>query len=169
MVRSHALGDLEKVFLTPTIKIIDEEATRIPVVLSSVEDFELDEGGLASLHRRVVLTFRTVLLFWHMLDVRQILNVHALLGAKHGGEPGAPVFFGRDPRQLNIVLEADHVLLSFLHNAALPLLSFNSFGLAGLQLYGELLLLLQLFLVQIGLVVLKLNKLFLLPQAARSI
>ena len=155
--------------MTPAIKIIDEEATRIPVVFCSVKDFELDEGGLACLHRCVVLTFRTVLLFGYVLNVRQILDVHALLGAKHGGEPGAPVFLGRDPRQLNIVLEADHVLLSFLHNAALPLLSFNSFGLAGLLLYGELLLLFQLFIVQIRLVVFQLNKLFLFAQAARSI
>ena len=70
VVGSHALGDLEKVFLAPAIKIIDQEATRIPVVFCSVEDLELDEGRLACLHCRVVLAFRTVLLLWHMLNVR---------------------------------------------------------------------------------------------------
>ena len=137
VVRSHTLRDLKEVLLPPAVEIVDQETARVPIILRPIEDFELDESGLASLHRRVVLVLRTIFLLRHVLDVRQILDVNSLFLAEHGGEPRAPVFLGRDPRQLNIVLEAHHILLPFLHNSVLLLLSLDPSCLAGLLLHSE--------------------------------
>ena len=155
VVRGYTLGDLEEILLPASIKIIDEEATRVPIIFRSVEDFELYEGRLACLYRRVILVFWAIVLFWHVLNVRQVLNIDSLLGAEHGGQPRAPVFLGRYPCQLNIVLEADHILLPFLHNTALALLSFNSGRLARLLLHFKLLLLLELLAVKVRLIVIQ--------------
>ena len=169
VVRSHTLGDLEEVLLPPAVEIVDQEAARVPIILRPVKDFELDESGLTGLHRRVVLVLRTIFLLRHVLDVRQILDVDSLFLAEHGGEPRAPVFLGRDPRQLNIVLEAHHVLLPFLHDSVLLLLSLDPSHLAGLLLHPEFLLLLDLLLVEVGHVVLQLHELLFLSQAVLSI
>ena len=50
-----------------SFKVIYEVAARIPVVLSSVEDFELDKCSLTCLNGSVVFIFRGILLFWTVL------------------------------------------------------------------------------------------------------
>lgn len=114
MIRSDTLGDLKKVFLSATVKIIDKEAARVPVILCTIEHFELNESCLTSLHSGVVLIFGAVRLLWNMLNVCQVLDIDSFLGSKNIREPVAPVLFGWNPSELDVVLKAHHVLLSLL-------------------------------------------------------
>lgn len=70
VVLRHRLADFKKVLLAPSIVIVDEEASRIPVVLRVIKYFELDEGCLACLHSCVILVLRDTILLWNMLHVR---------------------------------------------------------------------------------------------------
>ena len=69
MILGHGFTDLEEILLAATIVIVDEEASRIPVVLRVIKYFELDEGCLACLHSRVVLVLRDTILLRNMLHV----------------------------------------------------------------------------------------------------
>ena len=70
VVLRDGLADLEEILLPPAIVIIDQEAARIPVIVSVIENFELDKGCLACLHSCVVLILRDSILLRHMLNVR---------------------------------------------------------------------------------------------------
>ena len=73
----------------------------------------------------MVLIFRTIFLLWYVLNVSQILDIDSPLTTKQLRKPRAPLSFGWDPSQLDIVFEADCVLLTLLHNAPLAFLCLN--------------------------------------------
>ena len=122
VIRCDTFGDLKEILLSATVEIIDQEATRVPVVLCPVEHFELDKSCLTSLHRGVVLILRAVRLLWHMLNVCQVLDIDSFLGSEDVREPVAPVLLGWNASKLDIVLEAHHVLLFLFYEASLAFL-----------------------------------------------
>lgn len=69
MVRLDSFSQLEEVFMAATIEVVDQVATRIPVILCTVKHLELDKGGLTCLHCGVILVSRISLLFWEMLNL----------------------------------------------------------------------------------------------------
>ena len=111
MILGHGFTDLEEILLAATIVIVDEEAARIPVILRTIEHFELDKGCLAGLHCGVILILRTVLLLGDVLDDSQILDRGSTLASKEAREPATPVSLLIDLGKLDVVLEADSVLL----------------------------------------------------------
>ena len=62
MIRLYDFSQLEKILVETTLEIVDQVASWIPVVLRSIEYFELDESRLACLHCSVVFISRMVLL-----------------------------------------------------------------------------------------------------------
>ena len=70
----------------------------------------------------MVFIFRTIFLLWYVLNMGQILDIHSLFRTEKRSEPRAPLWLGWDPGQLDIVLEADCVLFTLLHNAPLAFL-----------------------------------------------
>ena len=56
--------ELKEVFMQATLKIVNEIASRVPIVRCLVEDFELNECSLACLDRGVVLISWVAFLLW---------------------------------------------------------------------------------------------------------
>ena len=67
MVGLDYFPQLKKVLMQASFKVIDEIAARIPVVLSSVEDFKLNKCSLTCLDCSVIFVFRGILLLWTVL------------------------------------------------------------------------------------------------------
>ena len=67
LILGNCLAYFKKVFLLTTGVVIYQKAAGIPVILSFIEHFKLDESRLTSLHSCMIFIFRTILLLWHML------------------------------------------------------------------------------------------------------
>ena len=88
VISHHSFWDIEKVLLFSTIIVVDEHATSVPVILSVVENLELDARGLARFHACVVLLSIDVFLLGHVLHISKVLDRDALrLPAKDTAPP----------------------------------------------------------------------------------
>jgi len=120
-VAGDGLGDFKEVFLMSALEVIYKEAARVPIVSRAIEHLELDVGGLASLHSRVVLVFGAVRLLGHVRHVCQVLGRNCALRPKDVLRQRLPDLVLGDPCQLYGVIEFDCVLLALLQNAFLLL------------------------------------------------
>ena len=66
LVPCNGLAYFKKVFLLATSKVIYQKAAGVPVVFRFIENLELDESCLTSLHCGMIFILRTVLLLWHV-------------------------------------------------------------------------------------------------------
>lgn len=111
VVHGHRFANLKEIFLASTIVVINEETARVPIVLSVVKHFELEEGCLACLYARVILVPRYILLLRHVLNVSEVLDRCSPLLSEHARDPSAPVVFLGNLCKFDIVLEANCILL----------------------------------------------------------
>jgi len=74
VVARNRLAYLKKGFMSTTLEVVNKETTRVPVVLSVIKNFELDEGSLPSLYCCMVLILWAVILFRYMLYVCQVFD-----------------------------------------------------------------------------------------------
>ena len=74
MVRLDYFPQFEEILMKTTLEVINQVATRIPIILRTVEYLELDECRLASLHCSVVFISWISFLLWDMLDLSKSLH-----------------------------------------------------------------------------------------------
>ena len=69
VIRFDLFLDLIPMLLVPTIKIINQIAAIIPIIISLIENLELDVGCLASLDSGQILVRRDSIDLWDMLNL----------------------------------------------------------------------------------------------------
>ena len=124
MVRLNDFPKLEKVFVDSSLEIVYQVASLVPVVLCSIEHFELYVSRLASLHCGLEFVSWYIFLLWHVLNRGKGSHWIILLCEK-GTYPGPEATLLLHFCNLDVIFELHFVLLGLLFTYSPLVLCFS--------------------------------------------